>query len=272
MTLPSNASMDIYPENKTSEFIVHLPNEINLTGNDWEVGLAEIFYPNSWYNFDSVDYWIYFRRGDVDILSEVPAGYYQNAGQVIQQLLKAMKQNFETKNKEKLADGTLTSTVAFLFDIKFNHYTQMCEFHIRHKKGAPTRFNANGEEEASVQLTLSETLANVLGFSQTSFSEVGIYAAERVVNIESVTAIFVYCDIIQHRTVGHTLAPLLSVIPVEGRSGALISKRYEKLQYHPILKKNIAEIHISLRDDQGNLIRFRKGKVIVTLHFQHRKL
>ena len=68
------------------------------------------------------------------------------------------------------------------------------------------------------------------------------------------------------------LAPLLSVIPVEGKSGAYVYKRYEKLQYQPVLKKYISEIHISLRDDQGQPIRFRKGKVIVTLHFRRQKL
>ena len=71
---------------------------------------------------------------------------------------------------------------------------------------------------------------------------------------------------------GHTLAPLLGVVPVEGKSGANVAERYEKLQCCPVLQKNISDIHISLRDDQGKAIRFRKGKVIVTLHFQKQKL
>ena len=54
------------------------------------------------------------------------------------------------------------------------------------------------------------------------------------------------------------------MIPVEEKSGANVAKRYEKLQYYPVLKKNILDIHISLRDDQREAIRFRKGKVIVT--------
>ena len=71
---------------------------------------------------------------------------------------------------------------------------------------------------------------------------------------------------------GHTLAPLLGVIPVEGRPGSHVSKRYEKLQYHPVRQKNISDIHISIRDDQGNQIRFRRGKLIVTLRFRRRRL
>ena len=62
------------------------------------------------------------------------------------------------------------------------------------------------------------------------------------------------------------------MIPVEGKSEANVAKRYEKLQYYPVLKKNILDIHILLRDDQGKAIRFRKGKAIATLYFQKQKL
>ena len=67
--------------------------------------------------------------------------------------------------------------------------------------------------------------------------------------MDPVSVLYLYCDVIEPRTVGHTLAPLLGVIPVEGKSGANVAKRYEKLQYYPVLKKNISDIHISLRDD-----------------------
>ena len=85
-------------------------------------------------------------------------------------------------------------------------------------------------------------------------------------------AIYVYCDVIEHRTVGQTLAPLSGVLPVTGKPGAYVSKRYDKIQYHLVLKKNLGDIHISLRDDQGKRIRFRKGKVIMTLHLRPKKL
>ena len=48
LMLPSNASMDIFPHNKTTEYCVSLPQNIELDG-DWKVGLYSISYPNSWY-------------------------------------------------------------------------------------------------------------------------------------------------------------------------------------------------------------------------------
>ena len=99
------------------------------------------------------------------------------------------------------------------------------------------------------------------------FHKVGVYTSDRVFDMDPVSVLYLYCDVIKPCTVGHTLAPLLGVIPVKGKSGANVAKRYEKLQFYPVLKKNTLDILILLRDDQGKAIRFCKGKVIVTLHF-----
>ena len=47
--LPSNSSMQYFPDNETSNFVTKLPRTLQLDG-EWEVGLAEIDYPHTWYN------------------------------------------------------------------------------------------------------------------------------------------------------------------------------------------------------------------------------
>ena len=42
---PSNSSINIYPENRTSLNVIKLPDEIHLTGQ-WEIELKEIQYPH----------------------------------------------------------------------------------------------------------------------------------------------------------------------------------------------------------------------------------
>ena len=49
VTLPSNSSMQYFPDNKTSNFVTKLSRTLQLDG-EWEVGLAEIDYPHTWYN------------------------------------------------------------------------------------------------------------------------------------------------------------------------------------------------------------------------------
>lgn len=49
LTLPSNASSDMFPKNCPSHFTVNLPTQLTLTGK-YEVGLCEIHLPFSWDN------------------------------------------------------------------------------------------------------------------------------------------------------------------------------------------------------------------------------
>ena len=270
LTLPSNSSMDIYPENKLSDYTVHLPKEINLS-RSWELGLSEILYLNSWYNIDTNKCYIFYLCGAVQFFAVLPAGYYQQPQYVVHQILHEIKQMFQARNKTLVSEGVLTKPIDFLFDLTYNPQTQYTTVSIQHKNGAPT-VERKGNMQLDVTVTFSDQLASLLGFEKKYYTEIGEYTSENVANVDTVNAIYVYCDVIKHRTVGHTLAPLLAVLPVTGKSGAYISKRYDKIQYHPVLKKNFSDIHISLRDNQAKRIRFCKGKVIVTLHLRPRKL
>ena len=49
VTLSSNNSMQYFPDNKTSNFVMKLSKTLQLDG-EWEVGLAVIDYPHTWYN------------------------------------------------------------------------------------------------------------------------------------------------------------------------------------------------------------------------------
>ncbi len=54
VTLPCNASMNIYPDNCISNYKTRLARSINLKG-PWEVGLIEFHYPITWYTFNDED-------------------------------------------------------------------------------------------------------------------------------------------------------------------------------------------------------------------------
>lgn len=55
ITLPSNSSMQYFPDNRTCCYITQLPRAIELTG-EWEVGLAEIHYPLTFASSSGVEY------------------------------------------------------------------------------------------------------------------------------------------------------------------------------------------------------------------------
>ena len=89
VTLPSNSSMQYFPDNKTSNFLTKLPRTQQQDG-EWEVGLAEIDYPHTWYNMhegkNAVE--IYVPDKWFQEISIQP-GYYETVQDVIDALLKA---------------------------------------------------------------------------------------------------------------------------------------------------------------------------------------
>ena len=63
LTLPSNSSMDYYPENRVARYTTKLANTIELEG-DWEVGLLEMSTPSELVNIveERCYYIIYVNR------------------------------------------------------------------------------------------------------------------------------------------------------------------------------------------------------------------
>ena len=60
ITLPSNASQDIFKANTISDFGMDLAWTIDLEG-EWEVALTEISYPHSWLNLPRDDAYFLWR-------------------------------------------------------------------------------------------------------------------------------------------------------------------------------------------------------------------
>jgi phenylalanyl-tRNA synthetase alpha subunit len=58
-TLPSDSSANYHPDNMIARFVTKLLERIRLEG-EYEMGLAEIVYPHTWYNVDNEDekYWV----------------------------------------------------------------------------------------------------------------------------------------------------------------------------------------------------------------------
>ena len=170
-----------------------------------------------------------------------------------------MKRMFQAKNKALVSKGVLTKPINFLFDLTYNPQMQRTTVSIQHKNGAPM-VEREGSMQPDVTVTFSEQLASLLGFGKKYYPEIGEYTSKNVVNVDTVNAIYVSCDVIERRTVGHTLAPLLAVLPVTGKLGAYVSKRYDKIQYHPILKKNFRDIHICFLTIKQNEFVFAREK------------
>ena len=244
LTLPSNSSMDYFPNNTLTHYTTKLPQTIDLDGS-WEMGLSEIHYPHSWFNVGKNEFWM---RGQCkpahqklgkEIIWQLPDGFYKSPKWMVAQLDKRI-------NKSNLRDRFHIG----VDDINKRAYLQV---------------------KKNCQVILSPELKTVLGFRQQVFEE-GHHESDWVADLNrGMNSLYVYCPLAAPRTVGDAQVPLLRIIPVEGKDAENIMRVFDPVQYFPLAQRNFHTIEIDIRDDTGKPVPFERGRVVVTLHFRKRR-
>ena len=96
------------------------------------------------------------------------------------------------------------------------------------------------------------------------------FPAETVVDLRrGFESLYVYSGIVEPRIVGDKIAPLLRIVPITGRHGAMVTASFDHVQYIPVLSREFGTIETEIRDDTGRLVPFGCGKV--TMHFRRRR-
>ena len=258
LTLPSNSSQQFFPSNTLTEFTTKLPSTIELT-NEWEVGLAEIMFPRSWYTIpkDGLIIFVDYRECDTSwkcattvLKLMLRGGFYKTMEEVTQELNLAASGAFA-------ADGLDTKINPPVFYYK----TITRRIYVALPAGMSVEFPP--ALESILGLTPSQNpMCNKTG-DRMSFR--GDLSCDLQTGVH---ALYVYCDLLQFTHVGNIKAPLLRVVDSGGEAGDVVTRSYERPRYVPIQKKSFDTIQLIIRDDLGEKIQFENGKLLATLHFR----
>ena len=237
--LPSNSSLDKFPNNTLKEYRVGLPQTVSLT-EDWEVALTEIHHPHSWNNVQgNFQDRFYVRNQEFSGVWEVliiPPGHYAS----IEAVLLKMKEMVD--NEKRFTD-----------DVRFSYDTLSRKVTVHLQNNAELFFGDIGY---------------VLGFSPTEVIS-KTSTAEREADLDhGFHDLYVYCDIIQPQYVGDAFVPLIRIVPVEGKDGQRVSKSFVRPQYVPVSRKQFESIEVNIKRDTGETVPFEFGRVLLTLHFR----
>ncbi|GIY45145.1 uncharacterized protein F54H12.2 [Caerostris extrusa] len=231
LTLPSDSSLHYFPNNKISSFVTQLPSPITLDGK-WEVGLAEIIYPHTWYNVNETNNMFGFDLGDGKLNTrKLSPGSYET----IPDILKAM---------------ALTSHEGKI-NFKFNPHTKRVK--IKTTDGA--------------KVILEKGLCSMLGFQPQVIENITESSFTADPHTEF-PIFYVYSDIVQPVVVGHVEAPLLRVVRISGKDGDVINVLYDRPHYVPVIRQSFQTIEIEIRGVFRRLFRaalpflVRGGKVV----------
>ena len=238
ISLPNDASRDIFPENNDSEYTTKLPQWIELNG-EWEIGLHSVAYMK-WDVIDhSVGLLAFTNNGTIHEMK------MRKCYTTIDEYVKYINDSFEQlglKNKFQFTLENRRVTIR----VQSNH-----------------------------KIILRRNQAIILGFLDydtteefhpiESTTETGSFDA----NLYRETNIHVYCDIAQSQIVGNKTMPLLGIVPAEKTHG-IYETVYaaENIHYIPLQTKSFQNIKILLRSSTDEPIPFKYGRAVVTLHLR----
>ena len=250
VTCPSNASMDIYKDNTPSHFRINLPQRLYLQ-NNYEVALAEIQYPMTYWTFSTEDKYqiaIVIRRTRF----YSPRGFSPTRYNTVQELIDDIQKTFSDtveRPQNYPADEEL-------FKIAYNEKIN--------------RVYYDAHYQTKVQL--SDECAEALGFVKSSLTGRNQYARYAPDITRGRHSLFVYCNVVDSQIVGDVYAPLLRTVAIRGERGSIVTETYDRLHYVPVNTKELSTLEFSIRDDAGDHIKFDSGKIICKLHFRPKSL
>lgn len=241
VVLPSNSSMEIFPDNTVTHFKTQLPNRITLSGS-WEVGLCEMLFTHSFLPIPSSDFWIRATYTEPGERGEEIFNFEAQSFDSVDAVADAMNKN---EGFRKLAKVSISSHVWFELDRKVSKMTFSPS--LTRLFNVPQGFIYGGR------------------MSKFELSKVNMSG-----NIPK--QLFVYCDVIEPQLVGDALAPLLRNVSV-GKSSELKARDpavniFTHPHYVPVLKREFQTIEIDIRDGLGYPVPFSNGPLTVKLHFR----
>lgn len=249
ITLVSNASMDIFPDNRLSSFRTRLPYLHDFSSGDFAVALTEITYTKSWFNVAAGHY---MKPVFMDDSTDVPG------------LIKAEKVDISPGNYAKPKDlvdhintlvkkWKLTDSIARLpeYEVKPNQKLAIAQTG-KHKLDRYT--------DRDFALAFDDDMAAMLGITDNR----PIYLDQ------GMTSLFIYCDIVQPQVVGNTFEPLLRTVGVSSEAlfGENVTEIFESPYYLPLSRTTFEEVSVNIRNDIGKAPPFNFGRVTVTLHIK----
>lgn len=260
MVLPSNSSMNFFPENSTSCFTTNLPREIRLSG-EWKVGLAEIHVPCTMMHIQKSEarFEFNFSNGEYTAVafSDFPYGIYESIAQLTEII----------NNTENFRDHLVIEPSKYRKG--FFTLRKICECTESHS------------------VMFSDKIRRIFGFEDSEHRESGKITilnnaekrsaeASRPASIARAIPdqLFIYTDVCAPYTVGDTATSLLRIISLDYskfKYGSNAVAHFAPIHYVPLLQHTFNTITIDIRDQHGERIPFEFGTLTATLHFSRGK-
>ena len=283
VTLSSHTDNKYY-ENSLLNFTNKLASRISLKGN-WEVGLSSISLTNYRLNLiesQEMHFYYYDIKQSITKWSiKIPRGSIVRIDHFYQHLNRLID-SFELGLRKKAGFSTIVLP-RFKLDKKSEFiYFELGSFNSKPvfadipeltckilgfdrelvKAEATNTFKLI-EEEISKDSTYKYKLTDANRY---------VWAKYRYNLLGKFHSMFVYCSIIKESYVAEKIVPLLRCFetPLDANYGGQIALNFDNPQYIPVRSKEIDNIEIKIKNEDGDPFPFEHGRVLVVLHFRRK--
>ena len=236
--------MKHFPANTPAHYYTDLPHNLDLSGREFEVGLAEIQFPNTYSNLENG--WIAYSNGTrtTKKILKLPTGLYDSPEHLVSTLNNLLStEHSPAKRKNKRTEFV------------YNRSTRLVSIQL------------NGYQGCKMQL--SPQLSEILGLREDEMIGLNMLKGRNMIDIHKNSySMYVYCDLVTHRQVGDMLVTLLRIVPTIDKTLDVVYHSFEKPHYQTLNRHQFNTIEIILRTDTGKTPSFVTGTTVVTLHFR----
>jgi hypothetical protein len=270
MTLPSDSSMNYYPDNTLSNYITKLSQLFDLDGS-WEVGLSEVLFPLSWptVNANEIAMRILiwhenpennqYERDEWVTISP-PPGHDESPDLLVKQINAKIERVEYRKNLARFLYNDISKKITVRFDEKALSETiilmskptaELLGFEWKTKTRQSrdvqppkensvdnpglTKKRRQVEDEIKDYVLLRAGESDMVAISP---EDALSYTASGVCDLQrGFYSLFIYCEVVEPVVVGDVKAPLLRVVNISGKEDSTISRIIQNIQYVPILRK-----------------------------------
>ena len=251
MTVPSNASMDIFSNNTLANFRIQLPRRLYLNQR-YEVALVEMQYPLRWETFsESSSYLLQCRlpvERDRFIVKKtaIPEGYYKSMDELVTGINASLRGLM-------LINGHPTDAIVLT--------------------EKPLKQRVQLSCQAGYSIKFSTECSHVLGMDpDLNYSGPSSWSRRSYDISRGFYSLYVYCSIVEPQIVGDIYAPPLRTVPVEGERGQHVIKTFLDPHYLQVNADEVRVIEINIKDDTGHDVPFMSGRVMCKLHFRQKTI
>ena len=122
-----------------------------------------------------------------------------------------------------------------------------------------------------VIVKFDDDLRDILAFDKNKYTGSKTFTASGTFSLtRRIHYIYVYCNINELIRIGDTQAPLIAILPYDGSICVPhIEREFKNPMYVSLIRNNIAQIDVEIRDDAGQLIPFTEDALTsIRLHFR----